>query len=146
MLTLNDVARATPKGNVRRSRRVIIQLKYAVRTKDKFGDCYLFHGTAMDSANLRHTRHLFWIKRYGIGPKAKVRALCSCENFTYVWEMALARKQSAVRFKSNGMRPVITNPLMRPGVCKHLVQAIRMTARLTPTKELKTIVRLPKNF
>jgi hypothetical protein len=41
MLTLNDVARATPKGNVRRSRRVIIQLRYAVRTKDKFGDCYL---------------------------------------------------------------------------------------------------------
>jgi hypothetical protein len=146
MITIKEMARQTPKGNVRRSRRVIIQLKYAVKTKDKFGDCYLFHGVARDSMNKLHTKHLFWIKRYGTGPNSKCRLLCSCANFTYVWEMALARKQSAVRFKSNGMRPVITNPLMRPGVCKHLVQAIRMVAKLTPTKELKTIVRLPKNF
>ena len=146
MLTLQDAARATPKGNVRRSRRVIIQLKYSVKTKDKYGECYLFHGIARDSANLRHTKHLFWIKRYGTGPKAKFRALCDCENFTYTWEMALARKQSAVRFKSNGMRPVITNPLMKPGLCKHLVQAVKMTFKVTPTKQLKTIVKLPKNF
>lgn len=146
MITMQEMARATPKGNVRRSRRVIIQLKYAVRTKDKFGDCYLFHGVARDSANLKHTRHLFWIKRYGTGPKASIRCLCSCANFTFVWEMALARKQSAVKFRSNGMRPVVTNPMMRPGVCKHLVQAIRSTAKLTPTKELKTVVRLPRNF
>ena len=146
MITIQEAARQTPKGNVRRSRRVLIQLKYAVKTKDKFGECYLFHGVARDSMNKLHTRHLFWIKRYGTGPKAQIRALCGCENFTFVWEMALARKQSAVKFKSNGQRPVITNPMMRTGLCKHLIQALKITMRLTPTKELKTIVRLPRNF
>ena len=146
MVTIQESARVTPKSIIRRSRRVIIQLKYAVKTKDKFGECYLFHGVARDSANLRHTRHLFWIKRYGTGPKAKIRMICDCENFTYQWEMALARKQSAVRFKSNGARPVMTNPMMRPGFCKHLGQALKMTMRLTPTKELKMVVRLPRNF
>lgn len=146
MITIQETARATPKTIVRRSNRVVIQLRYAVKTKDKFGECYLFHGLALDSHSQRHIRHKFWIKRYGTGPRAKIRALCSCENFTYQWEVALTRKQSAVRFKSNGMRPVVTNPLMRPGVCKHLLAALKTTMRLTPTKELKIPVRLPKNF
>ena len=146
MLTIQKVAMQTPKGNVRRSRRVLIQLRYAVKTKDKFGECYLFHGIARDSMNLRHTKHFFWIKRYGTGPKASIRMLCDCENFTYVWEVALAKKQSAVKFKSNGQRPVITNPMMRCGCCKHLIQAMRLTSKLVPTKELKSVVKLPRNF
>ena len=146
MITIQKAAQQTPKKIVRKSNRVLIQLRYSVKTKDKFGECYLFHGIARDSANRLHTKHMFWIKRYGTGPKAMIRCLCDCENFEFVWEMALARKQSAVRFKSNGMRPVITNPMMRTGVCKHLLAALKATIKLTPTKVMKTVSRLPRNF
>lgn len=54
-------------------------------------------------------------------PKGYVVLSCSCDDFLYMWEVAL-RKNGAARVEySNGKLPQDKNPEMRPGCCGHLV-------------------------
>jgi hypothetical protein len=45
---------------------------------------------------------------------------CSCEDFTFTWEVALNKKKAARIEYSNGDLPVDRNPRMIPGCCGHL--------------------------
>ncbi len=53
--------------------------------------------------------------------KLNVMVSCSCPDFTYRWEVALAKKKAATIEYSNGEDPIMTNPAMVPAACKHLV-------------------------
>jgi hypothetical protein len=51
----------------------------------------------------------------------KCMVSCPCERFTYYWEVALTKKGAAKIHYSNGDMPVVTNPNMLTGICKHLI-------------------------
>ncbi len=144
MIDIRTSVRVTPKKNVRKSNAVIVQLRYSLKGIDHDGEYSLFAGTCIDSRSKFRFKHKFYIKRYGSGPTAKIKALCDCENFTYTWEVALLKQHSSVRYNSNGMRPRLTNPKMIPGLCKHLISALKATMNIHPTREAK--IPLPRNF
>lgn len=45
---------------------------------------------------------------------------CSCDDFLFTWEVALAKNGAAQVEYSNGARPTDRNPSMIPGCCKHV--------------------------
>jgi len=48
-------------------------------------------------------------------------AVHNCPDYLYRWEVANARVGSSKIIHSNGQPPNVTNPTMRPGLCKHLL-------------------------
>lgn len=52
--------------------------------------------------------------------KLHCKVSCSCEDFMYVHEVANHDKGAADIDYSNGELPVVKNPKLRPGLCKHL--------------------------
>lgn len=54
----------------------------------------------------------------------RVRLSCSCDDFMFRWEYALAARGGAQILYGNGEPPVDTNPRMKPGCCKHLIALI----------------------
>ena len=50
----------------------------------------------------------------------KVLVSCSCENAVFMWEYANAAHGAGRLIYSNGEPPVVTNPGLAPGLCKHL--------------------------
>lgn len=59
----------------------------------------------------------------------KVWCWCSCDNFKFTSEVALAKKGSSTIVQSNGAPPKITNPKREPRVCKHLVLVFALALR-----------------
>lgn len=53
----------------------------------------------------------------------KVIVSCSCENYVFTWEYANAVHGASRIVYGNGEPPVVTNPGLAPGMCKHLVAA-----------------------
>lgn len=51
---------------------------------------------------------------------AKVLAHCDCEDFKFVFEYALTHHGASTIKFSNGDPPVVKNPRLYPGICKHL--------------------------
>ena len=51
--------------------------------------------------------------------KAKVLVSCSCDQFKFAFEYALTERNAARIQYSNGEFPVIKNPKLIPGGCKH---------------------------
>jgi hypothetical protein len=56
-----------------------------------------------------------------LNKKMHAKVSCSCPDFTYRWEVALEDRGSADIEYSNGDAPTITNPVLVPACCKHLV-------------------------
>jgi hypothetical protein len=59
-----------------------------------------------------------------INKKLKVHVSCSCDDNLYRWEYANSDKEAAVIEYSNGEMPSTTNPLLKAGLCKHLVALV----------------------
>lgn len=53
--------------------------------------------------------------------KKDVKVSCSCPDFWARWEYALHKRGAADIVYSNGEPPVVRNPRMYPGCCKHLI-------------------------
>ena len=146
MIDIKTAIRNTPRKIQRKANSgVTVRVKFAFRGHDKDGDYAIFRGVAIDSLSQWRRPHIFTIKRYeGDRTSSLFKAICDCENYKYVWEVALMKQKSAVKCYSNGKKPVITNPRMKPGICKHLVAALKVTMNLTPTKRGKIFV--PRGF
>ena len=61
-----------------------------------------------------------------------VRVDCDCARHKFVWNYALQEYDAAIRERTNGQPPVITNPTEEPGACKHMVVAIQYLSKLNP--------------
>ena len=61
------------------------------------------------------------LENHGSG---RFRLSCSCDDFMFRWEYALAMRDGAQILYGNGEPPVDTNPRMKPGCCKHLIALI----------------------
>ena len=46
---------------------------------------------------------------------------CTCDDFMYTWEWALAQRKAATLVFGNGDAPDSRNPSYTPGCCKHIV-------------------------
>lgn len=57
------------------------------------------------------------------GVDSRVWCSCNCPMFLYYLEVALTLRGSSSILYSNGRVPKITNPSMKPSLCKHLIQA-----------------------
>lgn len=55
---------------------------------------------------------------------AKVHVSCTCEDHLYTFEYALAERDAARITYSNSEFPLIKNPKLIPGLCKHLWVAV----------------------
>lgn len=55
-----------------------------------------------------------------ISKHKRVLVSCPCENYTFTWEYANAAHGCSRIVYSNGEPPVMTNPNLAPGLCKHL--------------------------
>lgn len=56
--------------------------------------------------------------------KGNIKVSCECGDYWSTWEVALKRAGAADIHYSNGEKPVVKNPSMRPGVCKHLYRML----------------------
>lgn len=45
---------------------------------------------------------------------------CSCDDNLFRWEVANTKRKASEIEYSNGENPVVTNPKLNPGLCKHL--------------------------
>jgi len=59
----------------------------------------------------------------------KIICSCSCESYVFTFEYANAAHGASRIVYGNGEPPVVTNPSMAPGLCKHLVAAARELIR-----------------
>lgn len=62
------------------------------------------------------------------------RVACSCEDFKFREEVALWTRNAANIEYSNGAFPVITNPQLKPYVCKHTVALYEKVKAKLPRK------------
>lgn len=138
MLTLRQILANTPR-NIRQNSKhvVIIQARLSFKVKRILNDqkklvsvpLRSLYAVAYDRETAKHLgrirRHKLSIKAID-GPAHKlsdgnhVIVSCNCENFMYVDEVALNKKDAADIKYSNAKLPVETNPLMLPQCCKHL--------------------------
>ena len=59
----------------------------------------------------------------------RVFVQCTCENFCYMWEYALAERGATHVIFGNGEPPIFTNPSRVPGTCKHMSAVIQRVFR-----------------
>lgn len=65
--------------------------------------------------------------------KLNVNVACSCEDNTFRWEVANWYKDASEIEYSNGFRPNVTNPRLKPGLCKHMYALVeRIQSKLPP--------------
>lgn len=69
------------------------------------------------------------IRVYGqVGPgpdsaaSSRIWARCSCEDWMFMWEYAWHAHGSTEIKYGDGSAPLMTNPGMKPGMCKHLIR------------------------
>lgn len=55
----------------------------------------------------------------------KCKVTCDCEDYLYRFEVANKAKGASDIVHSNGARPNVRNPDMKPGICKHLLSLLR---------------------
>jgi hypothetical protein len=63
--------------------------------------------------------------------KLKSKVSCDCEDFLYRFEVANKSHGASDVQHSNGARPNITNPKLKPGICKHLLACLRYLTKDT---------------
>ena len=53
-----------------------------------------------------------------------LRVTCTCANLVTQWEVSLALHNAADIIYSDGSYPIIKNPNLRPGCCKHIFKVL----------------------
>lgn len=107
---------AIVKDSVRKQRNVLLT---TTKTRPAPGEAKRYH---------YHNQRVYPVDRKYTGNLAScpaVKVSCTCERFTYVWEVALWKQGAADILYSNGEMPTQTNPRMIPGCCKHLIKIIK---------------------
>lgn len=69
---------------------------------------------------------------------------CSCYDFMYRWEYALAKRGASVIRYCNGEHPDAANPRLIPGCCKHLVHLYGHLEDKGKVRQVQKWMRLPK--
>lgn len=154
MLSLGAIIRATPRSVWRRAPTVQVKLEISRWGTDTTRGPYFEAAFSVKSRRpIRGVQHHeVWrcivrqfgkdqleLARGGISTKRLSWIWCSCPSFLYNWEVALTAVGSSNIVDSNGEKPVIRNPAMKPGCCKHQVAltVIQPNLKLPPPLDKK---------
>lgn len=127
-MTLRQLIRSTPRLFINNA--VDVEAKKVERKKTKtLRPVIMGHMVTNDPwRKLRVRRvHETYIIGMGDDPSVpvnrhkKVLVQCTCENFVYVFEYANATVGASRLIYSNGEAPNMTNPMLLPGCCKHII-------------------------
>ena len=69
----------------------------------------------------------------------EVQIDCDCMRHLFVWNWSLIQKNAAIKDRTNGQPPDITNPGYVPGCCKHGLVAIKSMLAVDPSWPASTI-------
>ena len=61
-----------------------------------------------------------------------VKVDCTCSRYMFVWNYALNKAGAAIVDRTNGEPPVVTNPNLKPGICKHGLIALQFLLKADP--------------
>jgi hypothetical protein len=117
------ILRATPPDRVDKSAFIKLTSVKSGTSKATGKRKLLAQSVSIDKKAPDRTKYVNSMEFHG---EDRVKLSCSCSDFTFRWEYALAQKGGADIFYSNGEPPVDRNPQMKPGCCKHLVALILM--------------------
>jgi hypothetical protein len=125
MLTLKQIIRSTNEFRKEGSRYVrIVQVKKGYNTSGQgfiAAASYSTHIIGPDGKpHVNRGPHRYVTVITFLDKKLHVRVSCSCDDFQYRHEVALAEKGAADIEYSDGSMPTTTNPGMKTGQCKHL--------------------------
>lgn len=127
-MTLRQLVRGTPKLFINNA--VDVEAKKIERKKTKtgrpviMGQMVTYDPWRKDRVRRVHDSYIIGMdddEHKPINRHQKVLVQCSCENFVFVWEYANATVGASRLIYSNGEPPNFTNPMLAPGLCKHLV-------------------------
>ena len=131
-LTARQILRATPTKPFKVQATYVSVATKSVRKK-KDGDYYVQLSRTLTSPAKpgdkprKHSQRIDILTEGVRDPRARnalLKISCDCEAFKFFFEVALHRRGAAdIRF-SNGEKPVVTNPQLTPGACKHCVRLL----------------------
>jgi len=61
-----------------------------------------------------------------------IKVDCNCERFLFTWNYALNQVGAAIKDRTNGDAPDITNPGQVPGICKHGLVMLEAMKKINP--------------
>lgn len=102
----------TKTGLTKKGQPFIAAQTHSTHTMDHRGQVWKYRGPRP-----KYVTVIVFLDRRG-----HVEMSCSCPDFKYRAEFALTNKGAATIEYSNGLPPVITNPMMIPYCCRHLVK------------------------
>jgi len=74
-----------------------------------------------------HTQRIYASDPNYVGPLylcPSIRIACDCGNNLFQWEVANVYRGVSDVIYSNGDFPIVTNPGLRPGCCKHILKCL----------------------
>lgn len=131
-MTLRQLLRSTPRLMMNNSLDVKIVEFTKTRTKSGLpaikGVTVTKDPFRPDKVERRHNTFIIGMETINNDPvdkplnrHKKVICSCSCESYMYTFEYANAAHGASRIVYGNGDPPVVTNPKLAPGLCKHLV-------------------------
>lgn len=146
MVTLGKMFQVTDPVIKQNANKVSTSVKTLKMSFDEHGEFKLIMGVSKDHDS--RVPHVWTAKIYGEArnPRSEAWVHCNCEYFLFNCEVALAVQGSSTVVNSNGKRPKITNPSMKPKICKHLVAAMRFALLKETNKEAteKDLSKIPQ--
>ncbi len=70
---------------------------------------------------LPDTKTNLYVTSIEVYPKGHLICACSCDDWKFTWEVAMAKRGAARVEYSNGELPTTRNPSKEPGACGHLI-------------------------
>ncbi|QRE00046.1 hypothetical protein [Burkholderia phage BCSR5] len=137
-MNLKQIMRRVTKDRIDNAQFVkLVKMKAGYGKKDgkAFVACqsYSTHHFDQDGKKVANheRRHYVTVIKF-LDDKLNVNVSCSCDDFLYRWEWALANRGASDIFYSNGQHPDVTNPGMIPAQCKHLVKLVETIKHKIP--------------
>ena len=127
MFSFDQMIRAIKQHNprvIKNSSDVRIQSFNIGSGYDTDGDYYVTYKANCIGETIPRKVELRIYKDTGAGKAAKGWVSCSCPYFLFHCEVALSGNDSSSVVYSNGAKPSITNPLLLPVICKHIVAVL----------------------
>ncbi len=112
------ILRATPPDRIERSSFIKLTSVKTGVSKSSGKRKIIAQSVSIDKKSPDRTKYVSSVEFHG---DDRVKVSCSCSDFTFRWEYALAEKGGADIVYGNGDPPVDRNPSMKPGCCKHVV-------------------------
>jgi len=135
MMLLKQLLALTPKkvGDRARQPRIITLDDTGSEEKQKGNYRRVITNTSLNNPDSTGDRYTLQVRNYGTKsnpkefkfvPDSQIWCHCSCPYFTYYLEVVLTLHKSSEINNSNRRIPKVTNPKLRPYVCKHLFATI----------------------